>query len=312
VPWTIHPAAGTASPAIVDLLNVVNPPAERTSLEEFRHGERLRRAESAFLRLIAEDGGRLLGAGQVENSHLRPRHKFRLSLAVHPAARRRGLGRALERALREFAAAHGGTELTAVIREDDASSRAFLERLGYAEAYRRFEMELDVTRFDWSRFPRWRDRLGGVRLVTLAEVGVGEDSLRRLFELAMPLARDVPHPEGVAEFTLDDFRHFAAAPGWRADGVVIAAHGERWVGLSVLEWLPGRPAYTDFTGVLRDYRGRGLATALKLATIEFAQRAGIAAMRTNNDTVNVAMVAVNERLGYRRLPGRVGMRIALG
>ncbi|HXF82638.1 MAG TPA: hypothetical protein VNN19_07790, partial [bacterium] len=80
-------------------------------------------AVHAFRRLIAEGGGRRLGVGQVENSHLRPRRNFRLSLAVHPAARRRA---------------------------------AWARR--------------------WSRqtpFPRRRDRLGGLRLFTLADVGVG-------------------------------------------------------------------------------------------------------------------------------------------
>jgi len=75
--------------------------------------------------------------------------------------------------------------------------------------------------------------------------------------------------------------------------------------------LEGRPAYTYFTGVDREYRGRGLATLLKLATIEFVQRNGIAAMRTTNDTVNYPMVAVNEKLGYRRLPARVGMKFMI-
>jgi hypothetical protein len=35
-------------------------------------------------------------------------------------------------------------------------------------------------------------------------------------------------------------------------------------------------------------------------------------MRTNNDTVNYPMVAVNEKLGYHRLPARVAMKRFLG
>lgn len=312
MPWTLRPATAHEHPAIVDLLNVVNPPEERTTLEAFRHEEGLRRPESTFLRLVAEENGWLVAAGQAENSHLRPRHKFRLGVAVHPRARRRGVGSALEERLRRFAAEHGGTELTAVIREDDAQSRAFLERHGYREAYQRFEMELDVTRFDWSRFPGWRERLGGLRLFTLADVGLTEATLQKLFELAMALGRDVPHPEGTPEFTIEDFRKFAQAPSFRPQGMYIAADGDRWVGISVVEIHEGRPAYTDFTGVDRAYRGRGLATLLKLATIEFVQAQGIRSMRTNNDTVNYPMVAVNEKLGYRRLPARVAMKAALG
>lgn len=245
MPWTIRTAADDEHPALVDLLNVVNPPDERITLEMFRFGEGIRRPETAFLRLVAEDGGRLVAAGQSENSHIRPRHKFRLSLAVHPSARRQGLGTALERRLREFAAENGGRELTATIREDDQTARRFLERHGYREVYQRFEMELDVATFDWSRYPRWRDRLGDLRLFSMAEAGVTEPTLRKLFDLSMALSRDVPHPEGAPEFTMDDFRQFTAAPGWRPDGCFVLADGDRWIGISVVEIHDGRPTPTS-------------------------------------------------------------------
>ena len=111
---------------------------------------------------------------------------------------------------------------------------------------------------------------------------------------------------------MEDFQQFSRMPGFRPEGLFIVTDGERFVGLSGVMTLEGRPAYTYFTGVDRGYRGRGLATLLKLATIEFVQRLGIPAMRTNNDTVNSPMVAVNEKLGYRRLPARVAMKLQLG
>src|SRR4030067_590631 len=173
-------------------------------------------------------------------------------------------------------------------------------------------MELDVAAFDWRRFEGGRARLGDLRLSSMAELGGTERTLRRVFELAMQLARDVPHPEGAAEFTMEDFQQFSRMPGFRPEGLFIGTDGERFVGLSGVMTLEGRPAYTHFTGVDRAYRGRGLATLLKLATIEFAQAQGIRSMRTNNDTVNYPMVAVNEKLGYRQLPARVAMKAALG
>lgn len=55
--------------------------------------------------------------------------------------------------------------------------------------------------------------------------------------------------------------------------------------------------------MLRDYRGRGLAQALKLQTVLLARRAGMRTIRTNNDSLNAPMLAVNRKLGYRPEPG---------
>ena len=52
------------------------------------------------------------------------------------------------------------------------------------------------------------------------------------------------------------------------------------------------------TGVRRDWRGRGVATALKRAQITAAQEAGLRRLRTQNDLANSAMRRVNEKLGY--------------
>ena len=53
-----------------------------------------------------------------------------------------------------------------------------------------------------------------------------------------------------------------------------------------------------FTGTRRAYRGRGLALAVKLASIRWAGANGITQMVTYNDATNAPMLAVNRRLGY--------------
>lgn len=316
----IRPAVDDDIPAIVDLVNIVNPPEERVTLKEYRYWETLRDPKESFNRLVVpsgalnqslrSDSGQVAAVTDVGNNLSRPLHMFRLWIAVHPEVRRRGIGTELEQRQRAFAAAHGGTELTAVIPDSDAVSRTFLERHGYQEAYQRFEMELNVETFDWTRYPDWRRQLGDLRLLTVADLGTSEADMQRMYEYTMLLNRDVPHPEGPPQFSYELFKKYFAMPGFRADGLFILADGDEWVGMTGLLVLEGRPAYTYFTGVRRDYRGRGLATLLKLASIAFARDHGVTAMRTNNDTVNYPMVAVNEKLGYRRLPARVAMKLS--
>ncbi len=57
------------------------------------------------------------------------------------------------------------------------------------------------------------------------------------------------------------------------------------------------------TGVERAYRGRHIALALKLLGIRYAKARGALTIRTNNDSQNVPMLAVNRKLGYRPEPG---------
>ena len=75
------------------------------------------------------------------------------------------------------------------------------------------------------------------------------------------------------------------------------------VGMTSLELLKDGPAITDSTTVLREHRNRGIALALKVASLRALQRLGRSEARTHNDTENPAIIHLNDRLGYVRLPG---------
>jgi hypothetical protein len=55
-----------------------------------------------------------------------------------------------------------------------------------------------------------------------------------------------------------------------------------------------------FTGVARPYRRQGVATALKLRSIEYARRHGYRTIRAWNRPVHAAMLALNDKLGFSR------------
>ncbi len=57
------------------------------------------------------------------------------------------------------------------------------------------------------------------------------------------------------------------------------------------------------TEVLREYRGRGIAVALKLRVIDFAARNGYDVVKTRNGSANKAMLGINHNLGFRRHVG---------
>ena len=82
------------------------------------------------------------------------------------------------------------------------------------------------------------------------------------------------------------------------------------VAYASLLFVPGSTtvAWHDMTAVRRAFRGRGLATILKRATIAWAIDHGLEALETGNDVENAPMRAVNARLGYAPLPDELTMR----
>ncbi len=86
-------------------------------------------------------------------------------------------------------------------------------------------------------------------------------------------------------------------------GIFIAKLGSEYVGLTALELPESGPAITGTTGVLPEHRGRGVAMALKLLSFRYAAKRGYREARAHNDTANPPILRMNEKLGYRRLPG---------
>ena len=77
--------------------------------------------------------------------------------------------------------------------------------------------------------------------------------------------------------------------------------GERIVGFTAA--YNGRAAgIADqwLTAVTREARGQRIALALKVKQLEALRKLGVQTVRTDNDTRNALMLAVNARLGFER------------
>ncbi len=81
-------------------------------------------------------------------------------------------------------------------------------------------------------------------------------------------------------------------------------------GIAALAFLTvaGNRGSTELTATLPRLRGRGLAGAVKLATLRWAAANRIAAVFTSNYADNAPMLAVNRRLGYERIATSVDFR----
>lgn len=266
-----------------------------------------------YQRMVAEDEtGRVVGFAVATHEHFLPEGTFHLVINVAPEARGRGVGTLLYQWAEDFAREHGARELEAYCRgEDEASNRWTLNR-GFHLDRERTESLLNLKDWDGSRFAGHLERVaaGGIRLLALRDAEI-RPFYPRMYELDREAAQDVPGLDGGFPPYESWVRNWQNDP--RPVMAALALDGDRVVGDSVvmLPRNPGKEAGTDWTGVLREYRSRGIALAVKLLTIEAAIAAGAPAMRTNNDPDNPAMLRVNEKLGYRMVPGPRRYRLTL-
>ena len=94
----------------------------------------------------------------------------------------------------------------------------------------------------------------------------------------------------------------AAAPSVDPAAILIAKYQGRYAGFTAAEFPSGQPPYTAMTGVRREYRGQGLALALKLLSFRTMKEHGSTEAITQNDTANMPILRLNEKLGYQKRP----------
>ena len=89
-------------------------------------------------------------------------------------------------------------------------------------------------------------------------------------------------------------------PSYRrhADSQFLAAFEGAWVGLSSFAVKPGGEGMFGLTAVTRAHRGKGLARALKVEALSYAQRRGIKRVTTENHPKNTPILRLNRALGF--------------
>ena len=296
-------------PSAARLQNRVDP-SDPTTPEELQHWwELLDRPPYVHREFAVEEreSGSLVAHGGIAQVPFNyDPERFWLSVQVDPEHRGRGIGQCLyDRSERE-AIERAAVGLWSSVRAEEPASVRFLQRQGFVERRRIWVSRLDLARVDLSGFSDRSAALAaeGIRLSTLAAEGPDRPDVReKTFRLCESSARDVPI---VGRHTFPSFADFVRlefeGPEFCPDAVFVAIRGDEYVGLSSNSITPAEPdtLRIGFTGVLKEYRGRGIATELKRRAIEYARHRGLRTIRTGNDSLNAPIWAINQRLGFVR------------
>ena len=288
--------------AFVEITNAVTPESP-TSIAEIRWSDDLYPGGARFLGTL---DGRSVAAASVGRIYMYEATFPRLWFGLHvlPDARRHGLGTGLWGACSAVARQQGKTGLQTDVSERHEDGVAFLEHRGFRVTERAKMVQLDLRGLE----PPALEPPDGIDLTTLA---ARPDLEAGLHAVALEAYADIPgddEPVDVGpldEFVARDLRR----DGIPADALAIALDAETGevAGWASLMFVPGSTtmAWHDMTAVGRRWRGRGVATVLKRATIAWAIEHGLEVLETGNDVDNGPMRAVNAKLGYRPIPDQL-------
>ena len=152
----------------------------------------------------------------------------------------------------------------------------------------------------------------GFRFTDMAELGDTQEARRKLYELNNGAAATDPGSDGTPPWaTFEEFELDVCKSQWyHPDGQIIAidTHTGEWAAMSAITVFEGSDhAYNLFTGTDNRYRGRKLAQAVKTLALRKARTYGVEAVRTSHNSENVAMIAIDTKLGYIHTPGTLIM-----
>jgi RimJ/RimL family protein N-acetyltransferase len=230
---------------------------------------------------------------------------------VLPHARGRGVGRVVAEVLADATVAYGLPGVADSVHELDEASLAAAASLGYQVVGHHRESVLDLDTLD--------EAAAQTSVAQAEQAGFGlrplpddadEADWHQVYDLTVETWRDAPDAEGTDEvLPYSVFRGFLPQPSY----VLMAWRDDQPVGMTaVMDRVKDEALNTFFTGVRDGARGEGLATALKAQHALTMRARGHHRIYTQNMDQNAPILAANDRLGFRVVPGYYAVGRSVG
>ncbi|MCE7989221.1 MAG: GNAT family N-acetyltransferase [Caldilinea sp. CFX5] len=313
----IHTPEGTAVDyaTIASVRNAVWTD-EPVTVEQLRHFDESWPAAYLSQRLLVEMDGIAVAVGHYFENHWQYQPgKYDLDLVVHPDYQGRGIGAAVYDYVTARLAERSPaiTSLVTSTREDQRRALRFLADRGFQTTMRWARSQLTIAAFDFAQFAQAeaRPNAAGIHLYSLQELAAQDPTWQyKAYALDQVAGQDAPSPDPMNAVSFESYvENTFGHPGWLPAGCFAAVAGNgMWVGITEL----GRTAdphrlNTPWTAVHPGYRRHGIATALKVRAIRFAQNWGAQTISASNEENN-PMYQLNLQLGFTPLPAALTMK----
>ena len=193
---------------------------------------------------------------------------------------------------------------------------AYLQAQGFQEVMRYPASELVIADFDFAKFASVVEKVkaSGIEIISVEELQTRDaDWLDKIWRLEAALIKDVPTPDETQDLPLDEYtQQIEGNPRWDMSQMLIAMDGAEAVGLTrAIVPQHGLNRFgTGMTGVLRSHRRRGIALALKVASMRKIADVGGEIIEANNEENN-PMYQINMKLGFQPIEASVDYELAI-
>ena len=264
---------------------------------------RQRYSHKEWFERVAELDGKVVGILELVESGANRNAMCRI--VVDPEFRRRGIGKALNAEILGHPLYTRG-KVFAQTRDDEPDSLKIAEQLGFERQAHVFESFINPSQFEIAPYQPIIESVksSGLRIATLAELGPNDDTRYKLWEIEYITDHDIPGLDIDHLPSWEDAnKSWYQATWYDPAAEFIALDGDRFVGASAVAEMAAGIWSILHTCTLREYRGRGIGTALKALAADYAKQKGSRLLKTNNHSGNAAMLSINERFGFQPMPG---------
>ena len=304
--------------AITALYNL-DWPDDPLTVEESKFDDASKPEAVFFQRFLVERDGKLVSEGHYGEMHWAPKPgKYYFIYSIHPDHYGREVQEAFYAIMMDDLQRRddGVTELVAWSREDKTERIEFFESKGFELAMRFPLSELALDSFDAATVAALSAKVAtdGFELFSVTELEtLDPDWQQKAWEMDCELRVDIPSVDPMVPRPFDEYRMRFDDPMLLKDAFFFAILTNRsknpadwrYAGTTAL-WKSAdlQKLGTGFTGVRREFRRHGLATALKVHSIDYAKECGIKRIDTDNEENN-PMYQINLRLGFKPRPAFV-------
>lgn len=289
--------------ALVALSNAAHP-EDLTSVANCKHADASREAKYFFERHIVEVDGVMVANVEIGHTFwsFRP-NKYFIDWDLHPD--HLDLNEPILHTFEQKLLDRGATQLQVDTREDKPLKPVLLAN-GYEILLRELVSQLMIDDFDFSAYEGLEAHLRtlGITIYSVEQLEQREPEswAQKLEEADWVMILDVPKTDAFTREPFDVwFKTFDSPRTSKAMWFVAVTDEGDYVGLTRVKLGEGDKLYTGMTGVKREWRRKGIATALKVAAIRHAKTTTFKRIETDNEENN-PMYALNMQLGFQPQP----------
>ena len=241
----------------------------------------------------ANYSGRLQYRGKVNT--------FSIFVNVLPSHQGQGIGAGLFDLVLTELQPHRPYDLFTNILADDSRTVRFLHEREFVDFSWEHASKIDLTTFEPAQFTAELQRVveQDIEIKTVLDLARDPDRNQKLYDLCWVVEQGDSLETDSEKPSLEQWSQWLEpASGYIFDTCMVACVGDKYIGTTALEIYKNTELTTGLTGVLADYRRRGIATALKIHSLRSAKALGYTAAYTWSNSTNHRMININSRLGF--------------